>query len=198
VSRSSIPQEPCRARQTENSSDTILILGGARSGKSSFAEELAMRSGQDEILFVATAEALDDEMRERIRRHRLTRPTSWKTLEAPRDVVNRIRELPELPQLILLDCLTLWVSNELLTNDTDLERRLLCELDLITEWARLRGVDLILVSNEVGMGIVPENALARRYRDVLGIVNARAAEAADKVIWMVAGLPVQIKPRGQV
>jgi adenosylcobinamide kinase/adenosylcobinamide-phosphate guanylyltransferase len=174
-------------------SETILIIGGARSGKSSYAEKLARERARGDVLFVATAEASDDEMRERIARHRAARPSSWKTLEAPRNLVNVLRQWPDLPRLILLDCLTLWVSNELLAEPEDLERRLLCELDLLTDWAHLRAVDLILVSNEVGMGIVPENALARRYRDVLGIVNARAAHAADKVYWMVAGLPLEIK-----
>lgn len=176
----------------EYGAETVLVLGGARSGKSTFAEEWAKRRGEP-VVFVATAEALDDEMRERIARHRADRPSNWQTLEAPRDFVGAISHLPELPRVILLDCLTLWVTNELLADEADLERRVLCQLDMLTEWARLHEVDLILVSNEVGLGIVPDNALSRTFRDVLGRVNAWAAASADKVYLMVAGLPIELK-----
>jgi adenosylcobinamide kinase / adenosylcobinamide-phosphate guanylyltransferase len=169
------------------------ILGGARSGKSTFAEQLARRRARDDVLFIATAEALDDEMRARIARHRAERPPAWQTLEAPRDITGAVQQWQTLPRLVILDCLTLWLTNELLADETDIQGRLFCQLDLLTEWARLQSIDLVLVSNEVGMGIVPENALARTYRDLLGRVNARAAAHADQVFLMVAGLPIEVK-----
>lgn len=175
------------------SAATILVLGGARSGKSTFAEKLAAQRGGDSVLYVATAQALDDEMRARIAKHRADRPPKWQTLEAPRDILGALQEWVAMPRLILVDCLTLWVTNELLADETDVEKRLICQLDLLSEWARLQGVDLILVSNEVGLGIVPDNALSRTFRDILGRVNARAAQHANQVYWMVAGLPIEVK-----
>jgi adenosyl cobinamide kinase/adenosyl cobinamide phosphate guanylyltransferase len=176
-------------------SQIILILGGARSGKSAFAQEWAQQRGSDNVLFIATAEALDDEMRERIAQHRAERPAAWQTLEAPRDLLEAIRNWQTMPRLIVLDCVTLWVTNELLADENDLEKRLFYQLDLLCEWVRLQNIDLVLISNEVGMGIVPENALARNFRDVLGRVNARAAQHAHQVFWMMAGLPLEIKAR---
>jgi adenosylcobinamide kinase/adenosylcobinamide-phosphate guanylyltransferase len=108
-------------------------------------------------------------------------------------LVEAIAPVKRTPALIIVDCLTLWATNELLADETDLESRLTCELDMLTGWARVQGVDLILISNEVGQGIVPENALARTFRDVLGRLNARAAGQADRVFWMVAGLANEIK-----
>lgn len=174
-------------------SEIIFILGGARSGKSAFAEQLAKQRGGDAVLVIATAQALDEEMRDRIAQHRRDRPPAWQTLEATRDIPEALRHCKTMPSLILLDCLTLLVTNELLADEQDLESRVMCQLDLLTEWVHLRDIDLILVSNEVGLGIVPENALARTFRDVLGRVNARAAKSADKVYWMVAGLPFDVK-----
>ncbi len=173
--------------------DLILVLGGARSGKSAYAQTLAIARARERVLFIATAEALDGEMRERIAVHRAERPPTWATLEAPRDLPYAIAKLESAPQLILLDCLTLWVTNEMLADENNLERRLLGQLDLIMEWTHLHDIDLILVSNEVGWGIVPENALARRFRDVLGRVNAYVAQHATQVFLMVAGLPIEIK-----
>lgn len=175
--------------------EIIFVLGGARSGKSTFAEQLAWERGGDDVLFIATAEALDDEMRERIAQHRAERPAKWHTLEAPRDLLEALRNWHTMPRLIVVDCLTLWVTNEMLANEKNLERRLFYQLDLLCEWVRVQDIDLILISNEVGLGIVPENALARNFRDVLGRVNARAAQHAHRVFWMAAGLPTEIKAR---
>lgn len=172
---------------------TILVLGGARSGKSTFAEKLAAQRSRDSVLYLATAQALDDEMRERIAKHRADRPAGWQTLEVPRDLNGALQTLSATPRVILVDCLTLWVTNELLADENEIEARLICQLDLLTEWARVQGIDLILVSNEVGLGIVPDNALARTFRDILGRVNARAAQHASQVFWMVAGLPIEVK-----
>lgn len=174
-------------------SEIIFVLGGARSGKSAFAEQLAKQRGGDSVLFIATAQALDDEMRERIAQHRRERPPAWQTLEAPREIPEALRHWKTTPRVILLDCLTLWLTNELLADEQDSESRVMCQLDLLTEWVRPREIDLILVSNEVGLGIVPENAIARTFRDVLGRVNAHVAKFAGKVYWMVAGLPIEVK-----
>ena len=173
--------------------DLILVLGGARSGKSAYAETLALAKARERVLFIATAEALDDDMRARIAKHRAARPSTWETLEAPRDLPHAIATLERSPHLIVLDCLTLWVTNEMLADENNLEKRLFRQLDLIMEWTHLNDIDLILVSNEVGWGIVPDNALARNFRDVLGRVNAYVAQYAGQVYLMVAGLPLEIK-----
>lgn len=174
-------------------SQLILILGGARSGKSAYAQALAEARPHARVLFMATGQAFDEEMRERIAKHRAERPSTWETLDAPRDLPGAFATLEHSPQLIVLDCLTLWVSNEMLADETNVERRLCGQLDLLIEWTHLHDVDLIMVSNEVGWGIVPENALARRYRDVLGRVNAYAAQRATRVVLMVAGIPLEVK-----
>ncbi len=174
-------------------SEIILILGGARSGKSTLAEKLARTRAGDSVLYMATAQALDDEMRKRIAMHRAARPPAWQTLEAPRNLPEAIAQLETTPRLILLDCLTVWVTNELLANERELGKRLLCQLDLLTDWVRLHDLDLVIVSNEVGLGIVPDNKLSRDFRDMLGKVNAYVAQRADKVYWMAAGLPIELK-----
>ncbi len=179
-------------------SEAIFIIGGARSGKSAYAEDIAKERGRERVLFIATAEALDDEMRARIAKHRAARPPAWVTMEAPRELTLAISQLEVAPQLIVLDCVTLWVTNEMLADETDLEKRVLGQLDLIMEWAHMHDIDMIIVSNEVGYGIVPDNALARRFRDVLGHVNAYIAHHCDEVYWMVAGLPIEVKRLAQI
>jgi adenosylcobinamide kinase/adenosylcobinamide-phosphate guanylyltransferase len=181
---------------TDETSQIILVLGGARSGKSTFAEQLAARSG-GAVLFVATAEALDDEMAERIAKHRADRPIHWVTIEVPRNLGHALVTLPAPPHVVLLDCLTLWVTNELLATENGVEQHLSTQLEEIVAWARARCLRLIIVSNEVGLGIVPENVLARRFRDVLGRLNAQAAQSADQVYWMVAGLPIEVQALAQ-
>jgi adenosylcobinamide kinase / adenosylcobinamide-phosphate guanylyltransferase len=178
-----------------------LILGGARSGKSSYAERLARERGADEVWFVATAEPLDEEMRERIRGHQANRPAAWLTLEAPRAVAGALRAVAGrsgMPRLVLLDCLTLLASNVLLEADGSLaaaKGRLEQEVEALLDWRRECGADLVLVSNEVGWGLVPVEPLGRAYRDLLGWANARVATAADEVLLMVAGIPVPIRSR---
>src|SRR5262245_28231606 len=127
------------------SGQVILILGGARSGKSTFAETLAQVRGGDSVLYVATAEAFDDEMRARIAHHRALRPGAWQTLEAPRQVALALQSLDSTASVILLDCLTLLVSNELLANEVQAEARLTAELEALLTWRRERGCDLIMV-----------------------------------------------------
>ncbi len=174
--------------------ELILILGGARSGKSTFAQRLAMEKGTD-VLFVATAEAHDEEMVERIDRHRAERPAHWNTVEAPRALADELaaRSAP----IVVLDCVTLWVSNLLLTEGTTLDDAL-AELDALLAWHRSHASCLIVVSNEVGMGIVPADPVTRAYREWLGRFNQRLAREADVVYWTVSGLALDLKALGAV
>lgn len=182
----------------------VLILGGARSGKSRFAQQLATGLG-DRVLFVATAEARDEEMGRRIDSHRESRPPAWRTLEAPLDVGRRILEQVGDAQVVVLDCLTLLASNVIGDCTTEahleavdpqmLEQRLDAELDELMRAVDAIDASCVIVSNEVGLGLVPANRLGRLYRDLLGKVNRALAERADDVYFMAAGLPLQLKPR---
>jgi adenosyl cobinamide kinase/adenosyl cobinamide phosphate guanylyltransferase len=166
------------------------VLGGARSGKSAFAVRLAS-TFDSPVVVVATAEARDDEMAERIRRHQQARPSEWKTVEAPVELAATIRFLPD-DAAVVLDCLTLWVSNALEAGRSD--ATILGEAEDVASTLAERFDDAVVVSNEVGLGIVPTNALARRYRDVLGEVNAIFARAAAHSYLMVAGRAVALVP----
>ena len=170
---------------------TILVTGGARSGKSALAERLALGLGVP-VLYVATAEAGDAEMAERIARHRARRGADWITVEEPFDLLGVLRA-PDPGRPALVDCLTLWLSNLMLAG-RDWEGPV---RDLA---AALPGLSapVVLVTNEVGAGIVPENALARRYRDAAGWMNQTVAAAADEVFLSVAGCPVRVKPHDPV
>ena len=187
----------------------ILILGGARSGKSAFAERLAASSGRS-VAFIATATASDDEMRARIARHRASRPKDWHTLEEPLDLARAARQASELADVLLLDCITLWLGNILLQesghpekdNEAELhtasklvDERALKEIEALLAMIKslAPGKTLIAITNEVGLGIVPAYPLGRLYRDTLGYVNQRLAQAADRVYLMVAGIAVDIK-----
>ena len=170
----------------------IYVTGGARSGKSRFAERRASELGQNElgqenVTYLATAQAFDKEMTLRIKRHRADRPTSWTTLEEPLDVVMALDRSPH--PVVLLDCLSLWISNLLLAGHDDVV--MLERVAALLEAAKDSA--LIVVSNEVGSGIVPDNALARRYRDVLGWANQQVAAAADEAYLLVSGLSVRLK-----
>ncbi len=171
-----------------------LILGGARSGKSDFAQALAQKRGGAQVLFVATAQALDDEMQARIHNHQAGRDTRWVTLEAPRAIANALRSAP-LAHIVLLDCMTLWVSNVLLAEEFNATASALAELEELLAWHRASDAELIVVSNEVGMGLVPPSEMGRAYRDLLGAVNRKLAGSADEVFLLVAGLPIEVKSR---
>ncbi|PZU09520.1 bifunctional adenosylcobinamide kinase/adenosylcobinamide-phosphate guanylyltransferase [Sphingomonas sp.] len=166
---------------------TRLVLGGARSGKSGLAQRLAEVGGGD-LVFLATAEAYDDEMRERIARHRADRDARWRTVEAPRDLVAAIAREDGEGRTLLVDCLTLWLSNLLLAGE-DLDAAGAALGEAI---GTVRG-RIILVSNEVGFGIVPENALARAFRDEQGRLNQRIAARCEAVDLVVAGIGMRIK-----
>ncbi|WP_428030864.1 bifunctional adenosylcobinamide kinase/adenosylcobinamide-phosphate guanylyltransferase [Ancylobacter sp.] len=163
-----------------------LVLGGARSGKSAHAEDILTRLAPP-WSYIATADAWDDEMAERIALHRARRHEGWHTQDAPNDLAGALKALPA-RRPVLVDCLTLWLSN-----------RLLAEADLSGECVdiveALAGHDgpVVAVSNEVGLGIVPDNALARRFRDAHGRLNQQVAARADTVLFMVAGLPMKVK-----
>jgi adenosylcobinamide kinase/adenosylcobinamide-phosphate guanylyltransferase len=177
----------------------ILILGGARSGKSDYAEKLAAELGQG-VLYIATAEIGDEEMAQRIAAHRQSRPVAWQTLEAPREVGAALAEIRTTPEVLLLDCLTLLAANILLVLEAqpqpDIEAAVQTELDTILSAQARLDVPLIVVSNEVGLGLVPPYPLGRIYRDILGRANQYLAARANRVIFMVAGLPMTVKDEG--
>jgi adenosylcobinamide kinase/adenosylcobinamide-phosphate guanylyltransferase len=188
-----------------NSSRLILILGGARSGKSTFAQQLAQHSERS-VAFIATATASDEDMHNRIMLHRATRPAHWPTIEEPLELAIALRQAADVADVILLDCITVWLNNWFFSRG-DLDRIEIASMDssytegalnaieeLLTALAVLDGSKtLIAVTNEVGLGIVPAYALGRVYRDVLGRVNQRLAAAAARVYLMIAGLGVDIK-----
>ena len=169
---------------------TYFVTGGARSGKSSYAEKLALERGGKRA-YIATAQAFDDEMAARIEKHRQDRGTAWDTYEEPLAVAELLGKLSGRYQVVLLDCLTLWLSNVMAHTDGDGPVMSRAE-ELVRA---VKGFDgsCIVVSNEVGLGIVPDNPLARKFRDFAGILNQKVAQAADEVYFTVAGIPVKIK-----
>ena len=167
----------------------VLVTGGARSGKSRLAETMAVALAPGVRTYIATAQAFDDEMRDRIARHRQDRGEGWLTVEEPLDVARAIREATT--DVVLLDCLSLLVSNLMLRDQTP--EAILAEVDRLLATAASREGHLIVVTNEVGWGIVPTYPLGRAYRDVLGWANQRVAAAADEATLVVAGLPLRLK-----
>ncbi len=165
------------------------IVGGARSGKSDYALKLAGKS--EKRAFVATGEARDNEMRRRIKLHKASRPKNWATFEAPLDTAATVKKIPPYYSFVIIDCLTLLVSNMLLNkkNTEDIEKEVLA---ILKSLKKRKGCSAI-VSNEVGLGIVPDNRLARGFRDIAGKINKLAAAYADDVFFMVSGIPWRIK-----
>jgi adenosylcobinamide kinase/adenosylcobinamide-phosphate guanylyltransferase len=174
-----------------------LIIGGARSGKSRFAQSLCPPEGR--VAYIATARIEDDEMRVRVLRHRSYRPARWSTVEEPLALAAAVRRVSGDSDYILVDCLTVWLSNLCWEYQHrpagDIERIGFAEIDAIS--AAAEGRQVILVSNEVGGGIVPDNPVGRTFRDLQGLVNQRAAAAANSVFLTVAGIPLRIKPGPQ-
>ena len=168
---------------------SLLILGGARSGKSRFA--VASQPPRASIAVVATAQAGDADMAARIARHRAERPDHWRTVEEPFDLVPRLGALAGAVDGAIVDCLTLWVSNRLLRGDPD--KTILDDAEALGALIERRPLPITLVSNEVGEGVHPETAAGLRFRDLLGLVNQRVAAACDGVVLMVAGIPLPIK-----
>jgi adenosylcobinamide kinase/adenosylcobinamide-phosphate guanylyltransferase len=161
-----------------------LITGGARSGKTRFA--LTIGEDAEPRTYVATAELLDTEMRDRAAHHRLERGDRWRTIEEPFDIAPRLQELDG---VVIVDCLTLWLSNWLLRD----ESRLQLEIDALCSAFREARCHVCVITNEVGSSIVPENPLARRFRDWSGLMNQRVAATADAVYLMVCGIPTRVK-----
>lgn len=203
----------------------ILILGGARSGKSTFAEQRAKAFGSDDVLYVATSETKDEEMQQRVEKHRSERPTGWRTLEARRNVAQALRQAQDTAlrqaqdtalqhersaeKMILLDCLTFLVANHLLDAagpagdpfdgpsadpfDAQIEAAVVAEVEALVGYVQETEVEMLVVSNEVGLGVVPPYELGRAYRDILGRANQILARHADEVYLLVAGIPMKVK-----
>jgi adenosylcobinamide kinase/adenosylcobinamide-phosphate guanylyltransferase len=184
--------------------ELILVLGGARAGKSAYAEQLARDYGSH-VLYVATAEAKDEEMRARVKVHQAGRPTTWQTLEAPMGVGQSLLRAAPVADVILLDCITLLVTNVVLAHggevaedmahqhEAAIHAAVTAEIESLLAAQQQLGLPMVAVSNEVGMGLVPPYPLGRLYRDMLGRANQRLAAAADRVHLLVAGLPISLK-----
>jgi len=166
------------------------VVGGARSGKSSYALTEAKKYGK-RVAFVATAAAGDDEMRTRIRMHKKVRPLHWKTFEETKNLNSTLQSLGGRFDSVLIDCLSLWVSNLLLEGKS--AAAIKKEMRRVLKTLRAASYRSLLVSNEVGLGIVPDNALGRQFRDIAGAVNQLAAQKADEVFFMISGVPLKIK-----
>ncbi|MEA3349844.1 MAG: bifunctional adenosylcobinamide kinase/adenosylcobinamide-phosphate guanylyltransferase [Chloroflexota bacterium] len=186
----------------------ILILGGARSGKSTYAENLAKEHGGG-VLYIATAEAKDEEMDARIEQHHANRPADWGLIETPRNVAQAIRQGRSGEKVVLVDCITFLVSNYLLAAagpeddpfdepsadpfDERIEADVIADVEALAAYARAEDVTMLVVSNEVGMGLVPAYELGRAYRDILGRANQTLARHADEIFLLVAGIPMRVK-----
>ena len=166
----------------------VLVLGGARSGKTSFAERLTLRAGSRPA-YLATAEALDGEMRDRVASHKASRGQQFATIEEPIALAEALVQASAEHDVILVDCLTLWITNLLVANE-DVAKHV---SKLGATLVQLKAAKIVLVSNEVGLGIVPDNAMARTFRDLAGAAHQRLAEICDDVYFVVAGLPMTLK-----
>ena len=164
------------------------FIGGCRSGKSRLALEVAEKIADDNRVFLATCVPRDDEMHDRVRRHQEERGDTWTAFEAPVKLPEAILEHSKTAKVVLADCLTLWISN-LFMESQDIE----AGVNKLVEAYKKAECPVLIVSNEVGNGIVPENELARKYRDAVGFANQKIAACADEVYWMVAGIPSKIK-----
>ena len=166
----------------------VLVLGGARSGKTGFAERLAMRNGHRPT-YLATATVLDSEMEDRVRTHQAQRAGRFRTVEEPIDLSGALVSAAKTSDIILVDCLTLWITN-MLEGEIDVADAV---EELAVTLSELKSARVILVSNEVGLGIVPDNAMARHFRDLAGSAHQRLAEICDGVYFVIAGLPMSLK-----
>ncbi|HER23706.1 MAG TPA: bifunctional adenosylcobinamide kinase/adenosylcobinamide-phosphate guanylyltransferase [Candidatus Atribacteria bacterium] len=175
----------------------IFIIGGARSGKSSFAEKIAAKISK-EVAYIAAAQPLDEEMAHRIKKHQEDRLDTWETYEEPIKIRELVSRLGVEKEVILIDCLTLLTSNLLLrkkerVEDFKWQEKILSEIEKLAEVSFKAPAQVIIVSNEVGMGLVPENPLGRVYRDILGRANSIIADKADEIFMMISGIPLKIK-----
>lgn len=168
----------------------IFVTGGCRSGKSQFALDYANRHFQRK-LYLATCEPLDEEMVRRIEHHKLSRGSDWQTVEEPIKIAEVIKQHGNEMQVILLDCVTLWLSNLLMQKKDD--REIMNEVDKFIDTIKPTQSSFVIVSNEVGMGLVPVEPLGRRFRDLSGMINQKIAEVAQTVVFMVSGIPIFLK-----
>jgi adenosylcobinamide kinase/adenosylcobinamide-phosphate guanylyltransferase len=176
---------------TETLKEIVFVIGGCRSGKSNHALQTVEKMPGNRKIYIATCVPQDDEMKQRVAKHQKERSQSWVTIEEPLHLPEAILENSPKADVMLVDCLTLWVSNLLMeTND---EEKLAETVSQLTDTLKKATCPIVLVSNEIGTGIVPENKLARQYRDIIGLANQAVAKTAGKVIWMVAGIPVTVK-----
>ena len=180
----------------------ILLLGGARSGKSHFAQEYARRNG-GKVLFVATATAGDQDMRSRIAEHKNGRPSNWRTLEATTDIGTQIVANAGDEELIIIDCITMLVNNIFSRHDEKqfdtisdvvLEKEVVAEIEQLQRCLKKVNASFLIISNEVGLGLVPDNRMGRLYRDILGRANQMLAQISDEVYLLAAGIPLRVKP----
>ena len=180
----------------------ILLLGGARSGKSHYAQQYALQNGE-KILFVATATAGDEDIRLRIAKHKKDRPSNWRTLEATTEIGTQIEAHAGDAELIIIDCITMLVNNIFSRYDdkqfdtieeTALEKAVVAEIEQLQKCFKKLDASFLIISNEVGLGLVPDNRMGRLYRDILGRANQMLAQTADEVFLLVAGIPLRIKP----
>jgi len=167
-----------------------LVIGGVRSGKSDFAQDMLL--SRESVAMIATAEALDDEMRKRIARHQADRPANWITIEEPLELATAIEACNNQHTAILVDCLTLWASNLLYKLDSDFAK-IYAKVDELTQALQHTNCEVVLVSNEVGCGVVPLGLETRQYVDLLGAINRKVAAVADELLLLVAGIPLKIK-----
>jgi adenosylcobinamide kinase/adenosylcobinamide-phosphate guanylyltransferase len=176
--------------RTQPAKQSVLVLGGARSGKSTYAQQRA-QEWEGRLVYLATAEGKDEEMRKRIARHRSQRRSRrWETIEEPLEVVWQLKEMDDGIGAVVLDCVTLWVSNALLNHQQEELENQVAEL---VEELPLLPFHFLAVSNEVGLGLVPDAPLGREYRDLLGSVNQRLAQVCKEVVFMTVGLPMKLK-----
>ncbi len=171
----------------------MLVIGGARSGKSRFALDFADKHFKFPV-YLATAEPRDEEMKKRITLHKQARSNKWVTIEEPLDIVRAINNIPSKADGILLDCITLWLTNCLLKEGLNLLWR---RVDELVKCLRSIKLPIIMITNEVGMGIVPENKLAREFRDIAGLCNQKLADASSTVLFVIAGEPLPLKISGK-
>lgn len=167
------------------------VTGGCRSGKSSYAQQYAESLAPGNRLYVATLQPMDSEMEKRVTNHQAQRDDSWYTIEEPYDIVRVIEEEQERAAVILVDCVTLWVTNLFMAEQS--EEEILAFVERFAETAAASTVPVVTVSNEVGMGIVPDNTLSRQFRDIQGAANQRIAAKASKVVFTVSGIPMTVK-----
>ena len=170
-----------------------LVIGGCRSGKSRYALEIAEQINSSHQIFIATCQPRDDEMRQRVQQHRQQRGSRWHTVEEPLQLPTAIAAHQAPDTTVVVDCLTLWISNLLLRYAESRPDEVAARIERLVSTLQDAGEPVILVSNEVGAGVVPENKLARMFRDAAGLLNQRVAAVAASVTWMVAGIPVKIK-----